>query len=39
MNSISRRVGARVPLLALTWLSACGGGDDKTIELKSEPTP
>ncbi len=39
MKSISARLGVLAPLLALAWLSACGGGDDHTIELKNETAP
>jgi alpha-tubulin suppressor-like RCC1 family protein len=39
MKSISARLGVLAPLLALAWLSACGGGDDPTIELKNETAP
>lgn len=39
MKPIRQRLGVLAPLLALTWLAACGGSNDDTIELKSEPTP
>ena len=39
MNSIKRSIGFLVLVLALPWLSACGGNDDHAIDLKREPTP
>ena len=39
MNSITRGIGFLVLVFALPWLAACGGGDDRTIHLKNEPTP
>jgi hypothetical protein len=42
MKSIRRRLGVLAPLLASAWLSglsACGGGDDHTIELENETAP
>jgi alpha-tubulin suppressor-like RCC1 family protein len=42
MKSIRARLGVLAPLLALAWLtglSACGGGDDHTTELKNETAP
>lgn len=39
MNSINPRIGRPIAALILSWLAACGGGDDRTIELKTESTP